>query len=67
MLVLTRKIGQQVLIDKGIIQVKILGVEGDVISIGFNAPEYIDIDREEVHLKKLAKQISALRTGVLTL
>jgi carbon storage regulator len=55
MLVLTRKIGQQVLIGKGSIQVKILKVKGDFISIGFNAPSHIDIDREEVYIKKLAQ------------
>lgn len=67
MLVLTRKIGQKVLIGRGVIQVKILRVERDIISIGFSAPAHIDIDREEVHLKKVAKQISTLDSGALVL
>lgn len=56
MLVLTRKIGQQILIGKGVIQMKILKVKDDIISIGINAPEHIDIDREEVYLKKLSQK-----------
>ena len=56
MLVLTRKIGQQVLIDNGSIQIKILKVNGGSISIGFKAPEHVDIDREEIFLKKLDQQ-----------
>ena len=53
MLVLTRKIGQQILIGKGLIQMKVLKVTDDIISIGINAPQHIDIDREEIYLKKL--------------
>lgn len=56
MLVLTRKIGQQILIGKGVIQMKVLKVENDIISIGINAPLHIDIDREEIYLKKLQQQ-----------
>ena len=52
MLILTRKIGQQVLINNGTIQVKVLGVEGNTISMGFSAPSHIDIDREEIYARK---------------
>ena len=54
MLVVTRKIGQQILICDGSIQMKILKVNGGSISIGINAPKHIDIDREEVFLRKRA-------------
>ncbi|AOU30069.1 TPA: carbon storage regulator [Legionella pneumophila subsp. pneumophila] len=53
MLVLTRKAGQQILIGKGLIQMKVLKVDDDIISIGIKAPQHIDIDREEIYLKKL--------------
>lgn len=53
MLVLTRKIGQQVLIAKGSIQVKVLRINGDDIRIGITAPEHVDIDREEIYLQKM--------------
>lgn len=56
MLVLTRKIGQQILIGKGLIQMKVLKVTDDIISIGINAPQHIDIDREEIYLKKLQQE-----------
>lgn len=56
MLVLTRKIGQQVLIGNGVIQIKVLKVDNGIISIGFNAPSHIDIDREEIYLKKIIKR-----------
>lgn len=56
MLVLTRRIGQQILIGKGVIQMKVLKVEDGIISIGIKAPQHIDIDREEIYLKKLQQQ-----------
>jgi carbon storage regulator len=65
MLVLTRKIGQQVLIDNGLIQMKVLRVNDDIISIGFNAPSHIEIDREEVYLKKLVQRSDLLTNGTL--
>ena len=60
MLVLTRRIGQQILIGKGVIQMKVLKVEDGIISIGIKAPQHIDIDREEIYLKKLQQQEAAL-------
>ena len=56
MLVLTRKIGQQILIGKGMIQMKVLKITDDIISIGIKAPQHIDIDREEIYLKKLQQE-----------
>lgn len=52
MLVLTRRIGEQVLINQGSIQVKVLKVDNGVITIGFNAPADVDIDREEIFIRK---------------
>ena len=56
MLVLTRKIGQQILIGNGVIQMKILDAENGIIRIGINAPPSIDIDREEVYLRKIIQR-----------
>ncbi|CZI74566.1 TPA: carbon storage regulator [Legionella pneumophila] len=58
MLVLTRKAGQQILIGKGLIQMKVLKVDDDIISIGIKAPQHIDIDREEIYLKKLQQELA---------
>ena len=56
MLVLTRRIDQKILINKGTIQIKVLKIEDDIISIGINAPQHIDIDREEIYIKKQQQQ-----------
>lgn len=54
MLILTRKEGEQVMIDKGSIRLKVLHVNlsDGMITIGFNAPEHVDIDRGEIFYKK---------------
>lgn len=52
MLVLNRKIGQQVLICNGLILVKVLNVNEETITLGFHAPQDINIDREEIYWKK---------------
>ena len=65
MLVLTRKLGQQVFIGSGMIQVKILKIEGGNITLGVNAPDHIDVDREEIFFKKIASRNTDLMTEVL--
>ncbi len=54
MLILTRKEGEQVMINNGSIRLKVLHVNlnDGMITIGFNAPEHIDIDRGEIFYKK---------------
>ncbi|HZG87391.1 carbon storage regulator CsrA [Paenibacillus sp.] len=47
MLVLSRKKGESIVID-GNIEITVLGVEGDTVKIGINAPKSIDIFRKEV-------------------
>ena len=63
MLVLTRKIGQQILMGNGSIQMKVLKIDDGVISIGINAPDLIDIDREEVFLRKMIRRQAAIYAG----
>ena len=48
MLVLTRKDGQEIVID-GRIRVTIVSVKGDRVRVGISAPPEVRIDREEVH------------------
>lgn len=65
MLVLTRKAGQQILMDKGRIQMKVIKVEDDIISIGIDAPLHIDIARQEVFSQTEAEEkLASLRRGV---
>ena len=48
MLVLTRKSGQEIVID-GQIRITILSVSGDRVRVGITAPAAVRVDREEVH------------------
>ncbi len=49
MLVLTRKPGEQIVIDDGQIRITILAVKGDRVRVGITAPPDVRVDREEVH------------------
>jgi len=51
MLVLTRKLGETVIINDNI-SVTVLGIQGGIIKLGFNAPRDVSIDREEIFYRK---------------
>ena len=53
MLVLTRRVGEEILIDKGQIQVKVLYERNGIIAIGIHAPDHIDVDRKEIFMRRL--------------
>jgi len=48
MLVLTRKIGEEIVID-GNIRVTITSIKGDKVRIGISAPPHVAVHREEVY------------------
>jgi carbon storage regulator len=48
MLILSRKLGESLVID-GRIHVKVVRVEGDVVKIGIEAPADIPVHRQEVY------------------
>ena len=52
MLVLTRRVGEQIFIDKGQIKIKVLFVRNGNIAIGIQAPSHVDVDREEIYYRK---------------
>lgn len=54
MLILTRKIGESMMIGNNI-TVTILGVKGNQIRIGVNAPKDIQVHREEIY-QRIAEQ-----------
>lgn len=54
MLILTRRIGEEILIHKGSITVKVLGEFDGIITLGIQAPPEIDIDRKEIYLRRHA-------------
>ncbi|MEP6662726.1 MAG: carbon storage regulator CsrA [Verrucomicrobiota bacterium] len=48
MLVLSRKIGESIVID-GRIVVKIVRLEGDVVKLGIQAPSEVPVHRQEIY------------------
>ena len=48
MLILTRRVGESLIIDDHIV-INILGVKGNQIRIGVKAPKEISVHREEIY------------------
>lgn len=48
MLVLTRNVGEKIIIDNHI-QITVVAIKGGKVRIGIEAPTFIRVDREEVH------------------
>jgi carbon storage regulator len=51
MLVLTRKIGEEIIIDNHI-RVTVVAVNGEKVRIGITAPKDVVVDRQEIHAKR---------------
>jgi carbon storage regulator CsrA len=51
MLVLTRRIGEEIVIG-GNIRVTVLSIQGDRIRLGINAPRSVSVDRAEVYERR---------------
>lgn len=51
MLVLTRRPGEEIVID-GNIRLTVVSVKGDRIRIGIEAPPSVTIDRQEIHERR---------------
>ena len=60
MLVLTRRLGEEIVID-GNIRLSIIAVKGDGVRVGIVAPPSVTVDREEVHDRR-----ADLNAGVLS-
>ncbi len=54
MLVFTRRKGEKIFIDKGQIQIQVIYQRRGVVALGIKAPRHIDVDREEIFLRKQA-------------
>lgn len=54
MLVLTRKVGDQIVIDGNII-VTVTAIDGNKVRLGIQAPKSISVDRAEIHSRRLAE------------
>jgi len=54
MLILTRKIGESIVLDGGI-KIMVTGIDGNQIRIGVDAPKDVKVYREEI-LEKLKEE-----------
>jgi carbon storage regulator len=61
MLILTRRISETLIIGEGddAIRVQILGVKGNQVRVGVDAPKHIAVHREEVYDRIQAEKKSA--------
>lgn len=59
MLVLSRKIGERILIGDGVV-VKVLKIEGSNVRLGIEAPEYIPVWRDELKREEGARQLAGV-------
>jgi len=55
MLILTRRVGETIMVGDEV-QVTVLGIKGNQIRIGINAPEAIAVHREEIYNRIQAEQ-----------
>lgn len=51
MLILTRRINETIVIGGGVIKVTVLGVSGRQVRIGIDAPNDVEVHREEIYDK----------------
>ncbi len=63
MLVLTPRIGEQIVIDEEI-TVTVVAIRGDKVRLGISAPPSIRVDRSEIHERRLAPRPAIPRTSV---
>lgn len=66
MLIFTRKIGETAVVNDDV-YITILGVQGNQVRIGFDAPKKVIIHRKEVHDKIKAEEVVLLNTELRNL
>ncbi|AGH55383.1 carbon storage regulator CsrA [Legionella pneumophila] len=62
MLILTRRIGETVVIGDDVF-ITILGIKGNQIRLGFDAPDHVSIHRQEIYLKVQEQKKMRLDSG----
>lgn len=58
MLILTRRVNERVMIG-GEVTVTVLGVKGDQVRIGINAPKEVAVHREEIYLRIQREKVTS--------
>lgn len=62
MLILTRRVGETVMIGDDV-TITVLGVKGNQVRVGINAPKSVAVHREEIYERIKAEQHGASRPG----
>jgi carbon storage regulator len=62
MLILTRRVGEAVVINEEV-TVTVLGVKGNQVRIGVNAPKSVSVHREEIFERIKSERESSARSG----
>ena len=64
MLVLTRRLGEEIVIA-GDIHIRVVAIQGDRVRLGIEAPESVCVDRKEIHERRssFAGEQPCLNTG----
>jgi carbon storage regulator len=63
MLVLSRKIGERIVLPQFDIEVTVLGITGNKIRVGISAPDTIDVYRAEVWDQIVEKEVKSAPKG----
>ncbi|CZG20410.1 TPA: carbon storage regulator [Legionella pneumophila] len=56
MLILIRRMGEEIYIDKGRIKVLLISENEGLIKLGIDAPKHVDVERKEVFIQKAMEQ-----------
>ncbi|MCE0722789.1 carbon storage regulator [Legionella resiliens] len=56
MLILIRRMGEAIYIDKGRIKVFLISEKEGLIKLGIDAPKHVDVERKEVFIQKAMEQ-----------